>query len=83
MLDSAFVLTLPAGAYRALRLTRHDVLDRIDVTVKPASRGASVEIRAPRKDGPVIRTLLTQLGSGAWPGVTAYERKACRRALTR
>lgn len=75
--------TVAAGAFEAIQVTRHAVLDRISAERTRAAHGWHYAIRVSRADRVILRTLLAQVGSGAWPGVTAYGRKACRRALQR
>lgn len=73
-------LVLSAGAFDALEDTHHPVMERIDVTRRKKSRGYQVSLAGTHADLAIIRTLLIQIGSGAWPS-TPYGRQACRRVM--
>lgn len=74
-------LILPGGAVDALRLTHHPVLARVTITPLPVSHGRRYRIVAAHEETVLLETLLYQLGSGAWPGLSPYQRLACRRAM--
>lgn len=74
-------LVLPGGAYDALQQTHQPILAELVVESRPMPRGSQVILRGTPEAIVTVKTLLRQIESGAWPGMSAYGRLACRRAL--
>lgn len=76
-------VTVPGGAYDALQQTHHAVLASLIVEPQPRAHGRQYVLRGTPDTIAVVQTLLRQIESGAWPGISDYGRLACRRTLRR